>query len=183
MLYCCCRRARDFLSVVDFGLISLTTTWSFLKSILSTLDWYMLFRFVGVRLFPVKYLVTMLAAWFIRDPLPSLLVSKFKIGDFEISSRKVRDLDLPRTGLSSLNFFFLIFIRWDLEGLKVGFRNFGGKSLLELFDLTDFFPESLSFLEWACKALTNNWFLSLGFLEYFSRAVLIFLSTLSIAPG
>ena len=96
--------------------MSLTMTPSFLKSIFSTLDWYMLLRLVGVWLLPEKYLVTIDFAWFIREPLPSLFVSRFRIGDLEISSRKVRDLDLGKIGLSSLNFFFFNFIRWDFEG-------------------------------------------------------------------
>ena len=164
--------------------MSFTMTPSFLKSIFKTLDWYMLLRLVGVWLLPEKYLVTIDFAWFIRDPLPSLLVSRLRIGDFDISSRKVRDLDLDKIGLSSLNFFFFIFIRWDFEGFKEGFKNFLGKSLLELDDLTDFFPESIVFLEWAYSALTNSWFFfSYGFFEFFSSAVLTFLRTFSIAPG
>ena len=127
--------------------MSLTMTSSFLKSIFSTLDWYMLLRLVGVWLLPEKYLVTIDFAWFISEPLPSLFVSRFRIGDLEISSRKVRDLDLGKIGLSSLNFFFFNFIRWDFEGFKEGFKNFFGKSLLEVVDLTDFLPESISFLE------------------------------------
>jgi hypothetical protein len=127
--------------------MSFTMTPSFLKSIFSTLDWYMLLRLVGVWLFPEKYFVTIDFAWFISEPLPSLFVSRFRIGDLEISSRKVRDLDLGKIGLSSFNFFFFNFIRWDFEGFKEGFKNFVGKSLLEVDDLTDFLPESKSFLE------------------------------------
>ena len=164
--------------------MSFTMTPSFLKSIFSTLDWYMLLRLVGVWLLPEKYFVTIDFAWFIRELLPSLFVSRLRIGDFEISSRKVRDLDLGKIGLSSLNFFFFNFIRCDFDGFKDGFKNFFGKSLLELDDLTDFFPESANFLEWAYSALTNRWFFfSYGFFEFFSSAVFTFLSTFSIAPG